>query len=276
MTYATLMVSLQLGQTNTTVLRVAGDLAERFRAGVIGIAACRPLQVVYCGSPIPAKVFEEDRKEIDRQIKSAEVEFRKALQDRAGRLEWRPRVTVLPLSEQVASEARSADLLVTGVDRKAQLPDATRQVDLRDLVMEAGRPVLVVPEATAARGFDRVLVGWKETSEARRAIVDALPFLAKAGHVTVAEITAKEELAQARTRLADVVAWLKHHGIDAQPLATTSAGTHARELNAMADEQKADLIVAGAYGYSRQQEWVLGGVTSDLLLRSDRCSLLSR
>jgi nucleotide-binding universal stress UspA family protein len=44
----------------------------------------------------------------------------------------------------------------------------------------------------------------------------------------------------------------------------------------MADEQKADLIVAGAYGHSRSREWVLGGVTSDLLLRANRCSLLSR
>src|SRR5512139_3094478 len=100
MTYATLMVSLQLGQANTTLLRVAADLAERFRAGVIGIAACRPLEVVYCESPAPAKLFEEDRKEIDRQIKAAEAEFRTALQNRTSRLEWRPRVTVLPLSEQ--------------------------------------------------------------------------------------------------------------------------------------------------------------------------------
>jgi nucleotide-binding universal stress UspA family protein len=47
-------------------------------------------------------------------------------------------------------------------------------------------------------------------------------------------------------------------------------------LAVIADEHKADLVVAGAYGHSRLGEWVLGGVTIDLLLRTDRCSLLSR
>ena len=46
-------------------------------------------------------------------------------------------------------------------------------------------------------------------------------------------------------------------------------------LNAIAQELAADLIVAGAYGHSRLREWVLGGVTRDLLLRANRCSLVS-
>ena len=37
----------------------------------------------------------------------------------------------------------------------------------------------------------------------------------------------------------------------------------------------ADVIVAGAYGHSRLREWVLGGVTRDLLLRADMCALVS-
>jgi hypothetical protein len=117
MTYATLMVPLRLGQANAAVLQVVGDLAERFHAGVIGVAACRPIQVVCRESPVPAVLFEEDRKAIDRQLKAAEVEFRTVLQSRASRLEWRPRVTVLPLSDYLASEARSADLVVMAIDR---------------------------------------------------------------------------------------------------------------------------------------------------------------
>ena len=120
MTYATLMVPLQLGQTNAPLLQVVGDLAERFHAGVIGVAGCRPLQVVCRESPVPAVLFEEDRKAIDRELKAAEAEFRTVLQNRANRLEWRPRVTVLPLSDYLASEARSADLVVMGVARTSR------------------------------------------------------------------------------------------------------------------------------------------------------------
>jgi hypothetical protein len=72
MTYTALMVPLQLGQANATLLQVVGDLAERFHAGVIGVAACRPLQVVCRESPVPAVLFEEDRKAIDRELKAAE------------------------------------------------------------------------------------------------------------------------------------------------------------------------------------------------------------
>ena len=39
MTFATVMVSLALSQPNEARLQVAGDLAARFEAGVIGVAA---------------------------------------------------------------------------------------------------------------------------------------------------------------------------------------------------------------------------------------------
>ena len=41
------MVSLEVGRSNSSVLRVAGDLAERPRADVIGIAVRQPMQIVY-------------------------------------------------------------------------------------------------------------------------------------------------------------------------------------------------------------------------------------
>jgi len=43
MTYSTLMVHLQPGRSNTGLLQVAGNLAQRFEAGIIGIVACQPM-----------------------------------------------------------------------------------------------------------------------------------------------------------------------------------------------------------------------------------------
>ena len=275
MTYASLMVSVAPGCSNDALLRAVGRLAERFRSGVIGVAACRPIQAVCSDYAVPAKLFEEDRKQIALQLRAVESEFRTALQARAVHLEWRPRTTTSPLSVHLAREARSADLVVVGVDRSMSPFDPTRHVDVRDLVMEIGRPVLIVPTTVAGAAFDRVLVGWKDTRESQRAIADALPFLARAAQVTVAGIASQEELAEIRTQLGEVTGWLEHHGVAARSLAFTARGTHANELSALADELGADLIVAGAYGHSRQREWVLGGVTSDLLGRAERCSLMS-
>ena len=46
MSYATLMLHLELGRSNAALLDLAVDLAERFQAGVIGVTACKPAAFV--------------------------------------------------------------------------------------------------------------------------------------------------------------------------------------------------------------------------------------
>ena len=279
MTYPTLMVHLMAGSSNAGLLRIAGDLADRFHAHVIGIAACRPMQTVAADGYISGDIVEQDFRRIDDALKAAEVEFRKAMpapaKNMADSLEWRSTTTFGPVSDYVALEARSADLVVTGVDRNDSMFDTSRHADLGDLVMRVGRPVLIVPTAAQGVSLDRALVGWKDTRETRRAIVDALPLLKKATFVAVAEIAEESELESARVRLGQVVEWLKRHGVVAQSIASASSGEDAIHLDKLAREQKVDVIVAGAYGHNRLREWMLGGVTRDLLLRANGCSLVS-
>jgi nucleotide-binding universal stress UspA family protein len=141
--------------------------------------------------------------------------------------------------------------------------------------MQVGRPVLVVPPGAEAFALDRVLIAWKDTRETRRAILDALPLLKKAAHVTLAEIAVEDRLALARKHLEEVVVWLGRHGVKAEGVASLSTGEDPSQLYAIVKERGANVIVAGAYGHSRLREWVLGGVTRDLLLRADLCALVS-
>lgn len=279
MGYATLMVQLLVGHSNAALLRVTADLAERFRAQVIGIGACQPIQMIYGDAYgyMTGELIEQDRKAIDREMKDAESEFRSILGERIENLEWRSIVTYDPLSEHVAREARSADLVLTSVDPKLVSYDGSRHVEVGDLAMRTGRPVLVVPSTIEAVSFCSVVVGWKDTRETRRVIVDALPILKGARQVTLAEICAKEELDHVRKHLDDVVRWLGKHDILAEARAITSSRTDedAAKLAELAQNKGADLLVGGAYGHSRLREWALGGVTRDLLLRADRCSLVS-
>jgi nucleotide-binding universal stress UspA family protein len=53
------------------------------------------------------------------------------------------------------------------------------------------------------------------------------------------------------------------------------SGAEPTHLAAIAEEFEADLIVAGAFGHSRLREWAFGGVTRDLLVKAERCTLLS-
>jgi nucleotide-binding universal stress UspA family protein len=79
----------------------------------------------------------------------------------------------------------------------------------------------------------------------------------------------------AHKHLEEVAGWLGRHGVKAEGRASLSTGEDADRLYAIAKEQGADVVVAGAYGHSRLREWVLGGVTRDLLLRADICALVS-
>ena len=141
--------------------------------------------------------------------------------------------------------------------------------------MQAGRPVLLVPTSAITLKLDRVLIGWKDRPETRRAVSDALPLLKHAKSVTVVEITAEDDLAAARARVGDVAVWLARHGIKAEGVTRLSNGNDAVALYELGQDSGADVIVAGAYGHNRFREWVMGGVTRDLLLSADRCALVS-
>lgn len=276
MSYAKLMVHLELGRSNAALLNVACDLAERAQASVIGIAACQPLMTTaFAGGFISGEAIELDRGEIESEAKEAQAEFRALLDGRVEALEWRCMETPTPLADYFAREARGVDLILTAPDRGGALLPDTRRVNIGDLVMRVGRPVIIVPTHAKGLQLDRVLVAWKDSREARRAALDALPLLEITGHVTVVEVASKEDEEAASTRLMDVAAWLKLHGILAETMVAPSNGDAVAALAAVARDQHADVLVAGAYGHSRLREWTFGGVTADLLLDPLRCVLLS-
>ena len=275
MSYSTLMAHLDLRPSNDGLLRIAADLAERCKARLIGITACQPMAVAYGDGYMSAEVIDQDRAERRREIDLAEASFRAALQGKVADLEWRSTVSYMSLTNYIAEQARSADLLITNPDPKDSSLDNSRLVSIGDLVMRAGRPVLIVPPGIDRLNLESVVVGWKDSRETRRAVVDALPLLRLAGRVLVVEIAAQEDIDDARSRLDDVVAWLGRHGIAAEAMAAPSAGADATRLDAIVREHDAGLMVAGAYGHNRLREWVLGGVTRDLLLSPGRCTLVS-
>src|ERR1019366_9842342 len=117
MSYATLMVHLDLDQKNDARLRVVGDLAERFTARVIGVAAqAEILPVYYMADGYPAGFVAEEMEDnlaaIRQRVEQAEERFRTALRGRAKQLEWRS--SIEDPVPYIADQCRAADLLVIG------------------------------------------------------------------------------------------------------------------------------------------------------------------
>jgi len=275
MSFKTLMVHLELGRANDGLLAIAGDLALRLKAHVIGIAACQPVQLLYEETYVAGEIVEEDRRQIQAQIKEAEQQMHAILGDLGIKSEWRSTITPGSLADFMAIQARAADLILTGPAIPGSTFDHTRQVSVADLAMEAGRPVLIVPRSRDHLDLNRALVAWKSTRECRRAVVDALPLLKLAHEVSVVEIAAEAQIPRAKHDVADVAAWLARHGVIAKPEVVSAIGPDAERLYDLARERQADLIVAGAYGHHRLREWIFGGVTADFLMTPDRCVMLS-
>lgn len=175
------------------------------------------------------------------------------------------------------AQARCADIVVAGGQSPA-FSDAFALASPKDLVMQAGRPILVVPDGVNWLDLRSVLVAWKDTPEARRALADALPLLRKARDVTVLAIPeGDDDRTAAVAGATDVTAWLARHGVTAITRVSEAARneTVAGQLEKIAGDVGASMIVAGAYGHSRFRELILGGVTQYLVTQSARCVLLS-
>jgi nucleotide-binding universal stress UspA family protein len=275
MTYKTLLVHLKLAHSNKDLLRVASDLSDKFEAKVIGIAACQPAAVVSPDGYDAGAFIALDRDEIDRELKVAETEFLAAFADRATIIEWQGAMILEAVADYVGGACRLADLVITsGLSLNPR--DSARPEKPGEIVMQAGRPVLVVPRTANNLKLDHMIIAWKNTREARRGTADALPMLKLATRVTLLELAHESERERVTKQLGEVSAWLKTHDVVAEPkFVALTKGDDAYQLDMAVMELGADIVVAGAYGHSRLREWVFGGVTRDLMLQAEYCTLLS-
>jgi len=274
MTYATVMVSLALDESNEARLEAANQIAERFDSGIVGIAAAQFSPPVYFTSGEQAQnLIDQGQALIKKRMSELGVQFREATKNRAKYVEWRCAID-FP-ARYILQEARCADIIVSGGQSNA-FSDPFALASPKDLVMQAGRPLLIAPDNVSWLDLRSVLMAWKDTPEARRAIAYSLPMLRKAKEVTVAEIVeAGDNRSAAVSRVRDVVAWLSRHGVSASEVVPEDGGDVIAQLDAIAANVGAGVVVAGAYGHSRFRELILGGMTQHLMTQSSRCVLLS-
>ena len=268
------MVHLQLGHANTAVLQAATQIAQRCNAAVIGLVVGQQTLMIYGQGYQLVDFFDREQTVLQEKIDAEEVLFRAAFKGHAKSIEWLSIVTMEPAVDYVVAHACCADLIITGTT-PSDFYEGPNYANAGGIVMQAGRPVLAVPVASQAFKFDNMLIGWKESREARRAIADAIPLLQLATQVTVFEIVQKDDKDAAAKRLNDVVAWLISHGIAAKPLVSIATETDAAQFIAIAKQHGADIVITGAYGHSRFREWVLGGITNELLQNAHFNAFLS-
>jgi nucleotide-binding universal stress UspA family protein len=147
------------------------------------------------------------------------------------------------------------------------------------LLMASGVPVLIIPTEWKSETIgNNILVGWNASREARRAMVDAMPFLNAAQSVTVLVVDpAKRADEHGEEPGADIALYLARHGAHVDVEQATSDGSPIGEvILSRALNRGVDLIVIGAYSHPRWAEIIFGGVTRTLLTQMPVPVLVSR
>jgi nucleotide-binding universal stress UspA family protein len=142
---------------------------------------------------------------------------------------------------------------------------------LEAVLLDSGRPLLIVPPGGAADFGGPVAVAWNGSVEASRAVAAAMPFLLAAPRVTVVAVGEDDQPAALAQGLARFLAW---HGLQAETKAVRAGeeGVGSALLAALGD---AGLLVMGAYTHSRFRQLVFGGVTRHVLANAGLPVLVS-
>ena len=156
---------------------------------------------------------------------------------------------------------RHYDLVVLG---RPTVPNGLPPDLLERLLLGCGRPLLIASPQVSDPLLGTVMICWKETAEAARAVGAAMPLLVKAEHVVLAGVEENDpSLADGLTDLARQLAW---HGIKAKiEFVSQAVGSAGQTLMATVRSYDANLVVMGGYGHSRAREIVFGGFTRSVL-----------
>ncbi len=268
MSVGTILVSLNDVERGKELLAATSALAERNDSHVIGHYVV-PAVYVHPGISGHAAIEAIDygRKYFQDHAAGVKELFQEEMRKQGFKGEWRQEDGMSHLvASSVIEHGRQADLIIASQggmhSNNGCEPDFAERV-----VMEAGRPVLLVPNAGTFNSVaQNVVFGWNATRESARAAFDALPLLAKGAKAHVMWVDADRNAANGVLPGAELATTLSRHGIDAisEPFASSNIDVADALLNRVSDAG-ADMLVMGAYGHSRLRELVFGGATRKVL-----------
>ena len=168
-------------------------------------------------------------------------------------------------AQWIAAYGRFADLVVVG---RPQPGHETTMEVLEAALMDTGRPLLVAPPAVPPTLLGSVVIAWKDTPEAARAVAAALPLLERAEQVVIVTVVEEDEAREHTSdRLLRSLRWHNPNTVVRQ------LGRERRKpvdvLLQEAERVQASLIVMGGYSHSRLREVVFGGFTNRILAGVD-------
>lgn len=264
-----ILVSLRSGEGPDNAVDYAVSAAARLGAHLTGVAVSYEIDV----PPVYTEAFSTDfieaqRAEGKRLADQAVARFGEATRS----LEITGEVRTIDgtpggAAEQIAIMARLYDLAVVSQADPDNL--GSEEVIAEAVLFDSGRPVLLVPR-NQSRPFSakRIMVAWDGGRASARAVAEARPFLEHADFVEAVVVETGRSKPNALPG-ADLARHLSRHDkkVELRRLVPTGDEGIVDVLLKEVAARDIDLVVMGGYGHSRLREFVLGGVTRDMLDR---------
>ena len=177
--------------------------------------------------------------------------------------EWQTQIG--RLSDCVASLARMTDLTVVG--RSPSSAGVGAEV-VEAAMMTTGRPVLIAASAGLGAFGKTVVIAWKDTQEAGRAVAAAMPFIEAAERVIIASVNESAgEMDDSCERLRKMLSW--HNANVTTTILEPQNDSASDVLLAEAIKLGAGLLVMGGYGHNPLREAIFGGFTQQVVSSAD-------
>jgi len=256
--------------------RVGARLAESWQAHLTAVFS---VPEISCSPWVRGKAIRSALNEYLEVVKGDEqrirADFEKVCERHGVVSEWRSQEMESP-GEIIVHACYSALSVVARSDAE----DAPLVGLPERLILGSGRPTLLLPPNIDPEGplGQNIAVGWNASSEAARAVSDAMPFLNGAAQVEVLivdEEQHRDDYGDAPGT--DLARHLARYGVKVNVRPLSSNGRDiGKVLLDVAGDLSADLLVLGAYSHPRFTEAIFGGVTRRALREACIPALMSR
>jgi hypothetical protein len=245
------MVYVEADETPEQRVCLAASLADQFSATLIGVSSLAIPPPIVADGMVMDELTEVDIELMKVKLADKGNWFRRIAGNNHRKLEWR---TALDFPARfVTREARSADLIVIG--RVKASGGSHKALDPGEAILKMGRPTLVIPEGVSSLRGEHIVIGWKDTREARRAVRDALPFLQRVTGVTIAEACGSDEERVywgaddgSLPKAPSYQSWVLRHA--------ERKGSGAAQLLRVAQEERADLWSLVPTDIAARRVWI--------------------
>jgi nucleotide-binding universal stress UspA family protein len=247
---------------------MAFHIGEKFSAQVLGLFVQAPGLVIpsfdVTGMEEVGVIVEVARQSRREAAVKAQSKF-KASAERFPHVESIYRSVTDDVETSFVRHARLADISV--IAPPDPLEDgfwgSSFWLDVQNATLfRSGRPVLIVPPNAVKPSFETVVIAWKESLEAARAIAAAQPFMALAREVHLFTIDNGDA---AVTSLREAEEYLSLHYDEVRTGVLKGESHQVGKLLLAQAYRLGALLVMGAFSHWRWRERLLGGVTEYVL-----------